>query len=214
MPEPVRVFVSHSSIDIDLTRTVCEQLAAPDDAVGCRCQPLVDYTELKPGIEWSLRIHEMMAECQAAVVLLTAPAVASPWVLKEATILTWRRSLDPSFSLFVARDPAAVTDARLDAERFGPLMLPMIQQVRGTDAAIVSREVRRGLKTLALPDAPFDSVLRPVRDLVGQVARGAAASMATVAAKLGVSEGGWNPRVTADEARDYAIATKLVCGSL
>ena len=214
MPEPVRVFISHSSIDADLTRALCSQLAAPDDSKGCACEPLVDYTALKPGVEWPLYLHEMMAECQAAVVLITEHAVVSPWVLKEATILTWRRSLDPDFTLFVARDPAVVSDARLDAERFGPLLLPSIQQLPVTDAGLVSGAVRSRLKALAPPATPFDSVLSPVRDLVAQVARSAETSIQNVADKLGVAAGGWRPKVTPNDARNYAIATKLVCGRL
>ena len=92
--------------------TLCARLAAPDDVSGCQCEPLVDYTELGPGVGVASSLHEMMAECQAAVVLLTEHAVKSAWVLKEATILAWRRSLDPSFTVFVARDPAIVPDAR------------------------------------------------------------------------------------------------------
>jgi hypothetical protein len=214
MSAAAQVFVSHSSKDRLATEHLCALLAAPDDAEGACCDPLVDYTELQPGVEWPQYLHEMMAQCQAAIVLLTGNAVASPWVLKEATILTWRRSLDPQFAVFVAKDAAVVSDARLDQERFGPLMLPFVQQIATTDVAIVAAQVRARLKGLAQPDLSFESVLRPVRDLVSQVARVAPSTIMAVAQKLGVVEARWRPNVPPEEERVRSIATKLVCGRL
>lgn len=41
-------------------------------------------SDLVPGKEWPKQIHEFMAKCHAAVILLTENAVRSDWVLKEA----------------------------------------------------------------------------------------------------------------------------------
>src|SRR5258705_202707 len=119
----VQVFISHSSKDKALTEELSEKLRS---AVGS--QPgyvvLVNYTELQPGKPWPKQIHELMAQCHAAVILLTPDAVASPWVLTEATILTWRLSLDSSFRVMPVRFPG-VTDEMLTREKFGPLMLEL-----------------------------------------------------------------------------------------
>jgi hypothetical protein len=47
MGDHPRLFVSHSSLDANLTRQVCHQLAADYDV-------LVDYSELKPGVGFFL----------------------------------------------------------------------------------------------------------------------------------------------------------------
>jgi hypothetical protein len=60
----------------------------------------------------------LRSDCHAAVLLLSRNAAASPSVLKEATILAWRRSLDPSFQLF----PVCLTDVDdglLEKQKFG-----------------------------------------------------------------------------------------------
>src|SRR5678816_1440915 len=109
-PSPL-IFVSHSSKDNDLTRDFCQALRA-EVAGESTCDPVVDYeklpdydvlvdiNELQAGRPWPKQLHEWMARCHAAVLLLTPNAVKSPWVLKEATILAWRLSLDKKLSLF------------------------------------------------------------------------------------------------------------------
>src|SRR4051812_18264442 len=48
---------------------------------------------LEPGDVWREAIHEALARCEGAVVLLTPESIESGWVLKEATILSWRAFL-------------------------------------------------------------------------------------------------------------------------
>src|SRR4051812_11505565 len=126
MSGPPSVFVSHSSADRALTEQVCRLLRDPSVPSPWGYDVLVDFTELQPGVNWPRHLHEWMARCHAAVILLTPDAAASNWVLKEATILTWRLSIDSGFQLFIARDRAAVTQQILDARGFGPLMLNQI----------------------------------------------------------------------------------------
>jgi hypothetical protein len=91
-----RIFLSHSSKDETLTRDVAGALA-----LGGGGHPgfevLVDYDHLRAGEEWPAQLHAMMAFAHAGVLLLTRAAMNRPhWVLKEAYILTWRQSLDPT----------------------------------------------------------------------------------------------------------------------
>lgn len=84
MPRLAQVFVSHSSQDGDLSAALCELLRAPRADGVPICDVLVDDIDLVPGKEWPKQIHEFMAKCHAAVILLTENAVRSDWVLKEA----------------------------------------------------------------------------------------------------------------------------------
>src|SRR5689334_2751713 len=98
MPAPARkVFVSHSSPD-DASKArlkaFCKALSDKGYAI------LVDYEQIASADDWRKNIHEMLAECHAAVILFSRAAVESQWVIKEATVLEWRQSLDDDFRLF------------------------------------------------------------------------------------------------------------------
>src|SRR3954447_5277223 len=89
----LRVFVSHSSRSEDDRRWLTELvrgMRTGDDAV----EVLYDREEIAPGQRWREVINQMLAECHAAVVLLTDAAMGSDWVLKEATIVRWRYDME------------------------------------------------------------------------------------------------------------------------
>ena len=50
----------------------------------------LDKRNLEAGGLWREGIHEGLGSCDGAVLLLSTEALESGWVLKEATILTWR----------------------------------------------------------------------------------------------------------------------------
>ena len=85
-----RVFISHSTKEefseqvLKAIKTVLE----PDFHL------LLDRDVLPPGEEWRHELHTWLGWCHAAVILFSPEALVSSWVLKEATILTWRRDLD------------------------------------------------------------------------------------------------------------------------
>src|SRR6185436_18744983 len=156
MPEQTPlIFVSHSSKDNELTKQVCQALRAGGAGeTGCDLvldyeklqdyDVLVDVDELQAGRPWPKQLHEWMARCHAAVLLLTSNAVKSPWVLKEATILAWRLSLDKNFRFFTVRFDD-VSDADLTAGGFDPLMLGEIQKLQAGDAADIAAQVRKAI---------------------------------------------------------------------
>jgi hypothetical protein len=185
-----RLFVSHSSLDADLTRQVCDRLRPASGKLGYDVR--VDYEELKPGVDWPRRLHEEMACCHAAVLLLTPNAVASPWVLKEATILAWRRSLDPSFKLFPVRFPS-VDDAMLKKQQYGPLMLDLIQTIMSAVADVIANSVREqvGQPDVNVP-TPFDRLVGRLKDLLSQVG---SETLRDIAEKMSVKIPAWRPDV-------------------
>jgi len=185
-----RLFVSHSSLDAELTRQIVDRLVAVPGQAGY--DVLVDYTELKPGVDWPRHLHEYMAHCHAAVLLLTANAVASPWVLKEATILAWRRSLDSSFKLFPIRFPD-VDDAMLKKQQYGPLMLDLIQTIKTADPDVIANAVRG---QVGQPDpraqTPFDRLVGRLKDLLSEVG---SETLREIAEKMSVEIPAWRPDV-------------------
>jgi hypothetical protein len=89
-PADRRVFISHSSkgpFATAVCRLVARQLRAKN------YQVFLDADELRPGQEWRSVLNHRLADCHAAVLLLSRDALASPWVRREVDILLWRRSL-------------------------------------------------------------------------------------------------------------------------
>jgi hypothetical protein len=220
MSESSLIFVSHSSKDNELTRRFCQALRA--EGVGASaCDPvvdfeklqdydvLVDFDELQAGRPWPKQLHEWMARCHAAVLLLTPNAVKSPWVLKEATILAWRLSLDKNFRFFIVRFDG-VSDSDLTAGGFDPLMLSEVQKLQVGDVADIAAQVRTAMPPPTEP-TPFDSLCGALEDLAQGIQQNTLKKMAE---KIRVGVRQWRPGV--DERQQYvqAIAVKLLSEDL
>lgn len=115
MPSGRRVFVSHSSHEpfADKVRQgVCDRLREKGYEV------LVDAEGLKPGQHWRSVLNHWLADCHAAVLLLSREALTSAWVHREASILLWRRALGSEVVIVPALvgdlGPADVAAAGLD----------------------------------------------------------------------------------------------------
>lgn len=190
MSDLPRIFVSHSSLDSDLTRQVCDHLALAPGKPGY--DVLVDYTELRPGVDWPRHLHEYMANCHAAVLLLTPNAVASPWVLKEATILTWRRSLDSSFQLFPVCFPG-VDDAMIQKEKFGPLMLNLIQKIGSMDPETIANAIRAQVgQPNVLSPTPLGQLVEQLEDLLSEVG---SKTLESISRKMSIQIPAWRPDI-------------------
>ena len=147
------VFISHSARKDDVPHKCLVTIQAALKKAGF--DVLVDETRLKPGQPWRDCLDLWMAHCHAAVLLLSAKALdKSEWVLKEATILRWRESLErasgvktgfvlvPVFiditSTEVAKNPG-----------FAPLALTELQALRkAPDAATLATKLLDVLKPL------------------------------------------------------------------
>ena len=99
----MRIFISHGtdkSKDPELQfLDGLEQLLRQSAADGAPHDVLLDRTRLEAGDDWAGVLQDWLAECEVAILLLSPRAMQRPWVLKEATILAFRRDRDPAFPL-------------------------------------------------------------------------------------------------------------------
>ena len=89
MPRKPKLFISHSSTDT----AVAQQI---DAALRNRFETFLDAADIQPGADWQDMIETAIADCDAAIVLLS-PAVAARafWVSNEAFVLAFRRGSFP-----------------------------------------------------------------------------------------------------------------------
>lgn len=130
----MRLFISHGldklvTRDMQFLNGLVAALQAPAGAGELAPELLLDRDRLGAGDRWRDVLHEWLAECDAAVLLLSPRALASPWVLKEATVLAWRKAMDPGFPLYPVLLGGLASDA-LAASGFSPLCLRDLQAIR------------------------------------------------------------------------------------
>jgi hypothetical protein len=87
---------------------------------------------LNPGDIWQNGLHKALGHCAGAVILLSPEALDSGWVLKEATILSWRVFMGDA--LKVVPVGLGVSQAELVEKGFGAVNLDAIQWVNVPDA--------------------------------------------------------------------------------
>jgi hypothetical protein len=212
----IRIFISHSSKDLALTRAVYDELSAANAAgapygSAVPLDLLLDNARLPDGSLWPKQLHEWLAKSHAGLILLTGHALASDWVLKEATILTWRQSLERDFKVFIASDAATLTDEALKTNRYGPLSIPSIQRIESLDAATIVGRVRAGLGPTP-PVTLFERLVSDLTDLmIGTVKPN---TLKVLAERIRVEPPAWQPG--RDEAEQYVeeIARRLLGESL
>jgi hypothetical protein len=206
------IFISHSSRDEKLTKDLCIALKTPERTYEpvVDFEVLVDYKSLVSGVHWPRQLHQWMAKCHAAVLLLTQNAVCSSWVLKEATILAWRLSLDSQFHLFTIRFPD-VTDEILTRARFDPLNLGEVQRINEQSTDQIALHVREVLGAVVPKRTPFDRLVGRLSDLFAQVGE---STVKDIAETICVAPPVWRPDI--DLRRQYVdeIAARLLSENL
>jgi hypothetical protein len=162
------IFVSHSA-KTPFAKKVRDCVAARLEEMGF--EVLLDKNLLDPGDAWRAQLHRWLARCQGGVILFSREALDSGWVLKEATILTWRHALNPRVRVV----PALLGDVRPEEtgmERFAPLQLGEIQFARldsagetDAEAQALAEEIVRPFQGLTWGDADpaIDAWLRNLR---------------------------------------------------
>ncbi|MEM7356497.1 MAG: toll/interleukin-1 receptor domain-containing protein, partial [Acidobacteriota bacterium] len=92
---------------------------------------------LTAGDVWQDGLHQNLRSCAGAVLLLSPEALESDWVLKEATILSWRVFLGERLVLV----PVLLGVSRNDlvARGFGAISLDAIQWIEVADASDAER---------------------------------------------------------------------------
>jgi hypothetical protein len=142
-----RVFISHSAKEPAaqaIQTALVDALEASPDVV-----PLLDKSDLEPGDMWRSRINLWVGGCDAAVILLSAKALASPWVFYEAALLTYRQSRGDGF--LVVPVYVEVDDVAVQGSHLHPTQITEIQAIRtaGRPAAEVVADVVKALEKAA-----------------------------------------------------------------
>jgi hypothetical protein len=157
-----RIFISHSS-HTEQDREFVQALAEGLTAKGYKV--LLDMRQLRASDDWNKELNEWLAGCHAGILLLTPHSVKRPWVLKEATILTWRRSLDPGFKLF-PRVFEGVSSEMLAQEKFAPLIINSIQKVSNNTPRAIATEIAQIIGAPVEVDTPLDRLAKVLADLL------------------------------------------------
>ena len=129
-----RVFISYTSRDEcskNISRTLFECLN------GAGFAAWRDVERLQHGEKWHAALTKNLVGSHAGVVLLTPEALASEWVLKEATYLKVRADGSPDFKVVVVLlEGLAPSDLTADTCAFKVLHFPEDQLIRLSDADV------------------------------------------------------------------------------
>jgi TIR domain-containing protein len=159
----LRVFVSHSAQE---DQAVLDAIAT---AIGAHADLtlLMDTELLQPGDPWRARINLWLGACDAAVLVLSEKALASPWVVYETSVLSYRnRGGDFLIIPVLLGDPEGklLGDRRLDAQQ-----IKEVETIFGDDAATVAGKVVDRLRKAAEAGRPIDKVVEQFRVLLDAV---------------------------------------------
>jgi len=171
--ESLKLFVSHSSKNDDnlaLLKKVCDSLAQAGFDI------LVDKGGKIPiGEEWFRYLTEWMAECHVAVILFSSAAFEdSNWVRAEATILSWRKRLQPEFKLIgVLLDGLQPEQFDHDAY-YRVIRINDFQQVRDFRSDDLENQITRIIDAIGKVDTqrltpPFQEIARRGRDILNEL---------------------------------------------
>lgn len=223
----LKLFLSHSSrldgvehnyTDDDanwrLLADTCEGLKT---RYGQTIRILVDRDGLIPGDDWNHELNLWLAECQAAIILVSKRALKhSDWVAKEAAILGWRKALDPDFVLIPVTIEGESNPDDLKQGFFGSLDLGRIQSIhadRNAAAIVDGISGRLGdAESLAARCArtPLELLQGGIARLLAETAT--EASLETAALALGCTAVG--PRPSNRNGYAEALARRLFQTSL
>jgi TIR domain len=182
----MRLFISHgldkkSTAEMQFLTDIVDGLQAAAPAGAPAIEVLVDRDRLQAGDSWRDVLHEWLAECDAGLLLLSQRALASPWVLKESTVLAYRKAVDADFPLYPVLLEGLKSDA-LASQGFSPLCLRDLQAIRtpagagpapsALDAATaqaITHTVRARLADWqatvgTLPDTPLAAMQNTLKD--------------------------------------------------
>jgi hypothetical protein len=134
------VFISHSGKD-GVVRDLIDALIA---GFGEEFEPLVDERNIAGGQEYRPVIDAMIGKCDAAVVIVSSAALASPWVKREANLLGYKaRKLTPFALIPVYIEGTGPEDLR--TREWDPTALAEENPAGGDDMAVVAGDVIRRL---------------------------------------------------------------------
>jgi hypothetical protein len=195
----MKLFVSHSSRLDDVPhkwtsadrnwRLLDDTCKAIKAHYGHRIEILVDKDGLVPGDQWNHRLNLWLAECHAAIILVSKRALEkSDWVAKEAAILSWRAEIDPDFALIPVTLQGETTAGDLANGFGGSIRLDDSQCIRDacSGADVLAGLRRLGWEPDALPhthETPLDLLRAGIAELLAD--RATPASIEAALGRLG-----------------------------
>ena len=213
----MRLFISHGidkgkADELGFLDALEAALQQPD-AQGRRHDILLDRTRLEAGDDWPGVLNDWLAECQAAVILLTPRALTRPWVLKEATLLAFRHGNDGVFPLLPVLLAGVDAAALAQHPNFAALGLPDIQAYApGLSPQAVAADVLQRLQRLPLPaTTPLD---RLERRLEAEIGHGDADALDRACEELFDAPVAWRPDVERRQQRARVFARAIARGRL
>jgi hypothetical protein len=139
-----KVFLSHSTKGDPAAAAMRTRLESELTARGWHV--LVDEDGLRGGEEWRGVLYHWIADCDAAVVLMSDKALASAWVRREINLLLWRRALGSPLTIVPAElSPTKDTGAPELAD------LRELQFVTSDEPALLAAAIAARLPDLSSP---------------------------------------------------------------
>jgi hypothetical protein len=163
-----KIFISHSSPTQEsklFLQSICSDLSKNIKNV----EILVDATEIRAGDDWFARINEMLAECNAGIILFSRDAIRSAWVLKESTILCWRRTREEQFIVVPVLISVEPTD--LASGQYGALLLSRLQYVKSNDSSEIAQKIAAALPASDNGRTPFNHLCDLISNLLSGVSQ-------------------------------------------
>lgn len=187
------IFISHSANDDAKVTVELDRIEKYLREKGF--DVLLDRQRLQGGDPWREYLHTWMAHCEGAIILLSKKASERPWVRKEATILSWRKAMDPSFVLLpVLLDD--LTEAQVDAVAdLRPLALPELQAFKKLKGVALAKALETKLRPLKDKDASTPRRLLEIQleDILSSRTK---TLLEQIVLLLGQDLGGWDPKAS------------------
>lgn len=128
---------------------------------------LMDTELLKAGDAWRARINLWLGACDVAVLVLSEKALESPWVVYEASVLSYRnRGGDFLIIPVLIGDPEGklLKDRRLDAQN-----IKETQVIHGSDPAAIAQQVVAAIPAECDCERPIDRFVDQFRIILDTV---------------------------------------------
>ena len=213
----MRIFISHgidksNPAELQFLDTLEQQLRLTETGRESH-EVLLDRTRLEPGDDWAGILNDWLAECQVAILMLSKRALARPWVLKEATILSFRKARDPAFPFLPLLLPG-IDRAAIDAHPgFSALRLDVWQAFEaGAAPDTVASFVKDKLAGIQVsPTTPLDRLQEVLENRICQANVGA---LERACEDLLGEAVAWSPEIDRSRQRARVFARAITRGRL
>lgn len=160
--------ISYSTVQRPFARQLHERLTE------CGCNPKLDHLDIAMGDRWRQTIAWWLSACQAAVVLLSEEAIASPWVRYELSVLSNRALLERNVRLVLVYLGVSPADVHR-RPGFEPFQLGEVQSYHeipddNPDEDTLAALVKSIHEVAEVDDPPVDRLVARVRDELQEVA--------------------------------------------